>query len=367
MSGTAATRPRRRYSYPTAPRRVYWEITRACPLACTACTLNALPERHPRELTTSEARSLLREIRSFGDPPPELIITGGDPLCRPDLDELLTYARQELGLAPILWLGPTGRLTPTRLAQVQAAGARAVGLAVDDITPEGHDRHHAPGAFARTMEAIEAARAIRLDVHVNTMVTETSLVDLPKVFELIRTLDIAQWNVFFLVRTGGAKMLPPLKPLQAEVLLNWLYDCSRTATFRIEVMEAPQYRRIVFQRLREARVPLAEIHKAPQADQFGLREGNGILFISHVGDVYPSPFLPIVAGNIRGRSLTALYRRSPLFRELRDPSRLRGDCGRCEFRRICGGCRARAYAETCDWTAADPLCAYQPIGIQQAI
>lgn len=365
MKGSTATRPRRRYSFPMAPKRVYWEVTRACPLACTACSVGATPSRHPRELTTDEALSLLREIASFSDPPPELVITGGDPLCRDDIDVLVDHARK-LGIDVVLWVSPSGNMTHPRLRKVQAAGARAMGLALDDVTSEGHDRWHAPGTFKRTIQAITDIRNIGLEVHINTMVTHESLVELPGLYEYIRDLAVGQWNIFFMVPVGGTKEMPEVSAIQAEVLMNWIYDVSRTAHFPIDVLEAPQYRRIVFQRLREAGVPLGEISKTPQAAQFGLREGNGILFISHVGDVYPSPFLQVVAGNIRGRSLTALYRRSRLFKELRDPTRLKGDCARCQYRRICGGSRARAYAECNDWSVADPLCTYQPIGVQEA-
>lgn len=365
MNGSEASRPRRRYSYPMAPKRVYWEVTRACPLACTACSVGAMPSRHPRELTTDEGLSLLREIGSFSNPPPELVITGGDPLCREDIDVLVESAHK-LGIDVVLWVSPTGNLTRTRLKKVQTAGARAIGLSLDDVSAEGHDRYHAPGAFARTMQGIDQVLEAGMEVHINTMVTHESLVEIPALYEFIKDMHIAQWNIFFMVPIGGAKELPELNAIQAEVLMNWIYDVSRTAHFRIEVLEAPHYRRIVFQRLREAGVPLTEITKTPQAAQFGLREGNGIVSISHVGDVYPSPFFPLVAGNIRGRSLTALYRRSKLFKELRDPTRLKGDCARCQYRRICGGSRSRAYATHNDWSVADPLCTYQPVGVQQA-
>lgn len=316
-------------------------------------------------MSTDEIKGLVREIHDFNNPPPELVITGGDPLCRPDLDEIVAYA-SELGVRPVLWLGPTGHLTQKRLERLKDAGARVIALSLDHAEPEGHDRTHAPGAYKRTIEGLEAARTAGLQIHINTLVSDETLADVPRVFEKVCELHADQWNLFFLVRMNSSQGLEPVSPLQAEVLLNWLFDASRTAPMPIEVMEAPQYRRIVFQRLREAGVSLNDIAKDPQAAHFGLRDGNGIVFVSHVGDVYPAPFLPVIAGNIRGRSLTSLYRRSPLFRELRDPSRLKGDCSRCEFRRICGGSRARAYAQNKDWTGPDPLCSYQPVGIQQA-
>ncbi|NLN29074.1 MAG: radical SAM protein [Firmicutes bacterium] len=365
MNGSETSRPRRRYSYPMAPKRVYWEVTRACPLACTACSVGAMPSRHPRELTTDEGLGLLDEIGSFSNPPPELVMTGGDPLCREDIEVLVGHAHR-LGIDVVLWVSPTGNLTRSRLEKVKAAGARAIGLALDDVSADGHDRLHAPGTFQRTMEGIAQILDVGLEVHINTLVTHESMVDVPALYDFIKDMHIAQWNVFFLVPVKGTKSLSELNAIQAEVLMNWIYDVSRTAHFPIDVLEAPQYRRIVFQRLREAGVPLSEIAKTPQAAQFGLREGNGIVFVSHVGDVYPSPFFPLVAGNVRGRSLTALYRRSKLFKELRDPTRLKGNCARCQYRRICGGSRSRAYVTFNDWSVSDPLCTYEPVGVQQA-
>lgn len=365
MSVSEKTRPRRRYSFSKAPKQIFWEITRACSLACSSCPIGPVPNRHPRELSTEEARNLIKEIRTFSTPPPKLIITGGDPLCRADLDELVAYAT-ERGIKVALWLGPTGRLTANRLQTLKLAGADQVALSLDDVTAEGHDRLHCPGAHERTLNGLKDVRQAGLDVHVNTLVTDESLVDIPRLFEFLRTLHVDRWNIFFLVSTAENADLQQVNSLQAEVLMNWIYDVSRIASFPIEVMEAPQYRRIVFQRLRDAGVVLGDISKTPQADSFGIRDGNGMVFISHVGDVYPSPYLPLIAGNIRGRSLVSLYRRSRIFRDLRDPSRLKGDCSRCQFRRICGGSRARAYAETKDWSGTDPLCAYQPVGIESA-
>lgn len=365
MSGSGRKRPRRRYSFSKAPKRVYLEITRACPLACSSCPIGTTPNRHPRELTTEEAKALIKEIHSFSTPPPDLIITGGDPLCREDLEDIVA-STAEFGIEVVLWLGPTRHLTKERLQALKTSGAGKIALSLDDVSAEGHDRRHSPGSYDRTLQGLADARAIGLDIHVNTLICNESLVDVPKVFEKVRSLNVDQWNLFFLVPTSEKSDHQEINPLQAEVLMNWVYDVSRTAPFPIEVMEAPQYRRIVFQRLRDQGVPLTDIAKAPQADRFGLRDGNGIVFISHVGDVYPSPFLPIVAGNVRGRSLTSLYRRSQIFRDLRDPSRLKGDCSRCQYRRICGGSRARAFAASKDWTGTDPLCAYQPVGIKQA-
>lgn len=363
MSGSSPTRPRRRYSYSKAPLRVYWEITRACSLGCPSCPIRSTPNRHPRELSTDDAKGVLNEIHAFSTPPPELIIMGGDPLCRNDLEELLAYANEQ-GIETTLWLGPTDNLTPTRLKSLQSAGATTVALTVDDLTIEGHARRHTPGAYGRTWNAMQMVLQSGMKLHITTPVTDGSLVEVPHVYDTIRSLNVDQWNLLFLVRES--ERLQHINPLQAEFLFNWIYDVSRTAKFPIEVLEAPQYRRIVFQRLREEGVPLNDIPRSPQATHFGLRDGNGLLFLSHVGDVYPAPDFPLVAGNVRGRSLISLYRRSRLFRDLRDPAQLKGDCGRCQFRRICGGSRARAYAENNDWTVSDPLCSYNPIGITRA-
>jgi len=192
------------------------------------------------------------------------------------------------------------------------------------------------------------------------MVTADTLDDLPAVYDLAKALDVMRWALFFLIPVGRGMLLPQVSPDQAEQLCHWLAELIPKAPFQIKTTEAPHLRRVVIQRMLARGLSMAEIRRLPMARGFGVRDGNGILFVSHTGDVYPSGFLPAVAGNVRNQEITEIYRFSPVFRAIRDVDTIKGKCGRCEFRKICGGSRARAFGATGDFLESDPLCPYQP-------
>jgi len=343
-----------------APQRVYWELTRACDLACRHCRAEAIPQRDPGELTTAEGRRLLEALREFGDPGPRVVLTGGDPLKRPDFWELLEHG---VGLGLGVSVAPSGTpaLTPDAVRQLKRDGAEAMSLSFDGSDPGRHDGFRGvPGCFARTVEAAEAAVDAGIALQVNTLVSAETAADLPAIADLVGRLGAGRWSLFFLVQVGRGRVLTQLTPAACERLLAWAWERSRSATFAITTTEAPHYRRVALEGMRASGASRDEVRRSPIRRGFGIRDGNGIMFVSHVGDVTPSGFLPLVAGNVRTASPMAIYRDSPLFRQLREPARFGGRCGRCEFREICGGSRARAYAATGDPLGEDPLCPYEP-------
>ncbi len=346
--------------FTSAPRLVYWELTRACDLACTHCRAEAIAQRDPRELSTKEAQALLEELRAFGDPPPQLVMTGGDPLKRPDFFDLVRHGRA-LGLPVSVAPSGTPLLTREAIEALAASGVESMSLSLDGPTAETHDRFRGvAGCFDTTIKAANAMREAAIPLQVNTLVTAETVADLPRVFQLLLELGIMRWSLFYLIGTGRGRDLREIRPGQAEILHHWVYDLTKTAPFAVKATEAPHFRRVAYQRMRAEGWGEAEIRRTPVGRGFGIRDGNGIIFISHIGTVYPSGFLPVAAGNVRHRSPVSLYRHAELFTSIRDVDRYAGKCGRCEFRGICGGSRARAFAATGDVLGSDPLCPYGP-------
>jgi radical SAM protein with 4Fe4S-binding SPASM domain len=340
-----------RLSFDRAPLRVYWELTRSCDLACRHCRAEAVRRRHPRELTTVEGLHLLESLTAFGDPQPHLVLTGGDPLKRPDLWVLIAAA-SGLGLAVSVAPSATPLLTALEIRRLKAAGVDAISLSLDGSTPDRHDAFRGvAGTFERTLLAAQAARNVELPFQINTLVAEETLDDLPAIYLLATALGAARWSLFFLVSVGRGTVLQQITPTEGESVMRWLTELAgRGGTPVVTTTEAPHFRRVMLQH----RGPAARGHAA------GIRDGNGIMFISHTGDVHPSGFLPFSAGNVRSDDVVAIYRDSPLFRRLRQPDLFTGRCGRCEFHSYCGGSRARAYAASGDPFGEDPLCPYEP-------
>ncbi len=339
---------------------LYWEITRACDLACLHCRAEAMPFRDPRELSTERAVVFLRQLLDFGSPLPHLVITGGDPLKRPDLFEIVAEATH-LGLRVSLAPSVTALLTEDAIARLAQAGMVGMSLSLDAFTPDLHDRIRGiRGCFDRTLEAIHTVRRHSIPLQINTLVTADSLPDLPSLFRLVETLDVSRWSLFFLIAVGRGRVLRGITPADAERLCRWLVARAEECPFTIAPTEAPFYRRVAVARMRRAGITDEAIARSRIGRAFGVRDGNGILFVSHVGGVYPSGFLPVQAGDVHSAGVVDLYRDAPLFIALRDETRFNGRCGRCPFKAICGGSRARAYASTGDYLESDPLCVYQP-------
>ena len=350
-----------RFAYDQAPMLVYWEATQSCPLACVHCRATAQATPHPNELSTLEARALFREISDFKGNPPHVVITGGDPLRRADLFELIEYGT-ELGLSMSATPAGTESLTPQVVQQFKEAGVASLAVSLDGSTSAIHDAFRGvAGSYEWTLNGARAIIAAGIPLQINTMVTAQTLDDLPEIYRVVNELGITRWALFFLITTGRGTALDEITPAQSEQMLNWLWEINRApeTTFAVKTTEAHHYRRIGIQRMLH-RMDEATIMNIPFARSFGIRDGNGIVFVSHLGEVYPSGFLPIPAGNVRQDRLVDIYRNSALFKSLRDPDQMTGKCGECAFRIVCGGSRARAYAVTGDPLATDPLCPYQP-------
>ena len=351
MSQTMTVAARSAHVFDRAPVMLYWEITRACDLACKHCRADALANRDPGELDFLEAMGLLSQITDFGSPLPHLVITGGDPLKRRDLGDIVKQAVR-LGIPTSLAPSATRLLTAAALAKLQRAGLSGLSLSLDGSTARGHDRlRGVVGCFARTLTAARAATNLGLSLQINTLVSAETLPDLPAIYALLRPLPIQRWSLFFLIGVGRGSVLQNILPDQAEQTCHWLFTKAREAPFTVAATEAPFFRRVALERTNQPGL---------FARSFGIRDGNGIAFVSHRGAVQPSGFLPVVAGNVRNTPLVDLYRNAPLFSALRDTDQLRGKCARCPFKAICGGSRARAYAHSGDYLGADPLGAYEP-------
>jgi AdoMet-dependent heme synthase len=345
-----------------APFTIAWEVTRACAYACTHCRADAQPRRDPRELDTTESKHLIDMLAGFGTRP-ILVFTGGDPLMRRDVFELASHA-DERGLRVSLTPTATALSTRERMRQARAAGIRRVAFSLDAVDPDVHDRFRGfEGSFERTLAGIENARAEGMPLQINTTVCASNVDQLDRFAPLLEEWEVVQWSVFFLVPVGRGARLPMLTARGHETVLDWLCDLTGSAPFDVKATAAPQYRRIVRQRshrLAGAGFQFPDGLDRPGRGK-GVNDGRGFMFISHTGEVMPSGFLPLSAGNVRDRDPVAIYRDAPVFRELRDPTALKGKCGRCEYREVCGGSRARAYGVTGDYLAADPSCPYEPM------
>jgi AdoMet-dependent heme synthase len=351
-----------------------WETTQACDLVCVHCRACAQPLRSPLELTTNEAKALIDEIAQMQVP--VFVLTGGDPLKRPDVYELIEYAAK-LGVRASLTPSATPLLTLEAIDRLQGAGLARLALSLDGSTAEIHDAFRGvAGSFQRTLSAVRWAHEAGLSVQINTTITRRNLADFDAMVRLLETLDIVLWSVFFLVPTGRGQTDDLISAEEFECVFEKLFELSGRAAFDVKTTEAQHYRRYVAQRRAEERrhnlpsplagrnagvqpsvkAPSDGILRAPR----GINDAKGFVFISYQGDVFPSGFLPLAAGNVRKESLAKIYRDSPLFTALRDTSSLKGKCGECEFREICGGSRARAYALSGDPFAEEPCCVYQP-------
>ncbi|MBI3750130.1 MAG: TIGR04053 family radical SAM/SPASM domain-containing protein [Chloroflexi bacterium] len=361
IGGVGSVRPEG-YVFNRAPMLVYWETTLSCGLACRHCRAEANTNRAPDELTTAEGLQLLDRLTGFGQPYPHVVFTGGDPLRREDL-ELLVAAATARGIGASLAPAATSMLTAGRLAALKAAGIQTMSLSIDGSTPALHDGFRGvPGTFDATIEAAGIAHEVGLPLQINTLVTDETLSDLPATYELMKTLGIIRWSLFFLISVGRGSALNEISAGDGEKLNHWLYDLSKTSPFAIKTTEATHYRRVAIKRMQAEGLDNAAILATSVGRGFGVRDGNGIMFVSSNGTVFPSGFLPLAVGNVRVDDPVAIYRRHPIFQSLRAADLLKGRCGRCEYAEVCGGSRARAYAWTGDVLEADPLCPYVPSG-----
>ncbi len=356
------------------PYTVIWEVTRACDLCCVHCRAAAQKIRDSRELSATEGYRLINDIAAWGSP--VFVLTGGDPMKRPDLEDLICYAAKERKLRTSLTPSATPLVTKMRLKEIRNAGIARIALSLDGPAAAVHDDFRGEkGCFDRTIEIIRDLKDLDIPLQINTTVARQNIAVLPEIAKLVEGFGAVQWSVFFLVPMGRGKKDDMISPVQHEKIFHWLYDLTKKVPFDIKATAAQHFRRVAIARERRAgraaatdgRGRYVEVSGAGfryadgiQRPTQGVNDGKGLVFISHVGDVYPSGFLPIRAGNIREKSVIDIYRDSFLFRDLRNPDKLKGKCGVCEYRIVCGGNRARAWALTGDPLEEEPACVYVP-------
>lgn len=346
-------RPAEASSFASAPLVVIWEVTRACALACVHCRAEAIPRRHPGELTTGEGRRLIDRVAAFEPRKPLFVLTGGDPLRRRDVAELVRHGVAR-GLSVAMTPSGTAAVTRPRLEELRDAGLARIAISLDGSTAEAHDAfRRVRGSHRFTMRIVEDVRDLGLPLQINTTVSRQTVGDLPAIARTVERAGAVLWALFFLIPVGRATAEQGLAAPEIEEVLEWAAGLQGSVPFGIKTTEAPQYHRVLAQR---------GLGASPARGRAGraVTDGNGFLFVDHLGAICPSGFLPLAAGNVRSDDLVEVYRDHPLFRSLRDPAALGGRCGRCEFRTRCGGSRSRAYAATGDPLAEDPGCAFEP-------
>lgn len=360
-----------RSNFSEAPFLVIWETTRACDLACRHCRADAQPERDSGELSTAEAKRMLDDVRRFG--PLIVVLSGGDAMKRPDVVELVRHGAS-VGLRMAITPATTPLATRERLLELRDAGLARVAVSLDGATAASHDAfRRVDGSFEHGLRVLRTAREMGLSTQVNTVVARHDLDELPAMATLLGELGIVFWEVFFLIPMGRARPEDVASAAEFEAAFHQLYDLSAEVPFDIKATAAPQYNRVVLERkgaerragLRAEAVDVltdGAVHSLRDGigRARGVNDGDGILFVSHRGEIFPSGFLPIVAGDVRKDDLVRVYRESPLFRALRERERVKGKCGVCAYLPVCGGSRARAYAMTGDPLEAEPFCAYVP-------
>ena len=357
--GIGAVRPEG-WVYARAPMIIYWELTTACGLACQHCRATAMPDPGPGELSTAQALTVLDSIAGFGTPLPHIVFTGGDPLRRGDLDVLIAEAGIR-GIGVSLAPAVTPLLTRARLEEVRDAGVQAISLSLDGSDAMHHDGvRGVSGTFDATIQALEDAATLGIPVQVNTLVAAQTVDDLPAVYELLRQHTLNRWSLFFLISVGRGTQLEELSAGAAERVMHWLQKLNIDSPFQVKTVEAMQHRRVAVQEMRRHGVSEEEIEASPIGRGFGIRDGNGIVFIAHDGVVQPSGFMPLPLGTLPADNIVEIYRHHPDLVALRDVTQYKGRCGQCTYARWCGGSRARALAWTGDPLESDPLCPYVP-------
>ncbi len=335
------------------PAVVVWEATQACDMKCVQCRINSRPHRHPLELSTAEAFHLIDQIAKMKVP--LFALTGGDPLKRADLLPIVQYASRN-GLQSSLTASTTPLLVRQTVFDLGQSGLSRLAIGLDASTAPLHDSFRgSQGSYKRTLDAIAWCQEAKLPVQINTTLTRRNFADLDELIDLLVQKKIAFWNVFFLVPTARMQVSELLTADEHELAFARLFEASKRVNFEIKTTEGPHFVRYVVQQ--KAKTAPGS---TPSAAANYLYDGKGLVFVSHTGEVYPSGFLPLPAGNILWEPLAEIYQYSPVFRSLRDGSQLKGKCGRCEFKDVCGGSRARAFAMTNDPLAEEPRCAYTP-------
>lgn len=356
----AATRPshlRSRKSFDHSPMLVFYEMTQACDLVCQHCRACAQKRSDPGELSTKQSKRLIDQLTEFPEPP-MLILTGGDPLKRSDVFELVEYAVAS-GLQVSITPSATPLVTRDAIERLKFAGISRMAISIDGADAETHDANRGVvGSFARSLEILGDARELGVETQINTTLTPANFDQIEAMADRFSEFEIALWSVFFLIPVGRAGEMSRLNADECEQAFERLWVQSNRQPYLIKTTEAPHYRRFAIQ------------HRPPRSGSdaaspmpfipAGVNDGKGVMFVSHTGSIYPTGFLPALCGVFPAQSVVTVYQQSPIFKDLRNSDRLEGKCGMCEFRGVCGGSRARAYAVDGNMFAQEPDCSYIP-------
>jgi len=339
---------------------VFWETTNACNLKCVHCRASAVEDRGSDELSLEQSRSLLADIATFAKP--VIVLSGGEPLVREDIFGIARFGT-ELGLRMVL--ATNGTLVDAAVAaEMVASGIQRVSISLDGADARTHDSFRGlPGAFDAALRGIEFCKSAGMPVQINTTVAKHNLRQLPAVLELATRIGACALHLFLLVPTGCGKEISGremISPQEYEQVLSWLYDASKTASLSLKATCAPHYFRVMRQRAKLEGIKITPETHGLEAMTKGCLAGSAVCFVSYKGDVYPCGYFPVSAGNVLKMPLSRIWQESELFESLRNPGLLKGKCGRCEYARVCAGCRARAYAETGDFLGEEPYCVYEP-------
>lgn len=346
-----------------SPLLVFYETTQACDLACTHCRACAQTRANPSELSKEDSKTLIDQLAEFPKPP-MLVLTGGDPLKRQDIYELIDHARvRELDVS--ITPAATELATDGAIRRLRDAGISRLAVSLDGADAEMHDGLRCvAGSFRRTLEILRAARDLGLPTQVNTVVTRANWHQVNRMAELLADEGIVLWSVFFVVPVGRAAENYCLSAADTESVFTMLWEQSQRQSYLIKTTEAPHYRRFVQQQIKASGTRDEQRRQPGRGVPTGLNDGKGVMFVSHTGMIHPSGFMPIVCGIFPFENVVRVYQDSPIFRGLRETDRLEGKCGACEYRNLCGGSRARAFAATDNPFAQETTCVYVPCGYE---
>jgi heme b synthase len=340
-------------------RMIAWEVTRSCNLNCAHCRAAASCGPYSGELSTDKCLKIIDEIAAMASP--VIILTGGEPLLRPDIFEIASYGTNK-GLRMVMATNGT-LVTPAVAQKMIQSGIKRVSISIDGKDTHSHDAfRQQKGAFAGAMTGIAALKNAGMEFQINTTITSANLEQIKDILDLTKSLGAAAHHIFLLVPTGRGKELAgqTITAADYEEKLNWFHQESLSCEIQLKATCAPHYFRIRHQNksVESRKKPSGHFHEMTR----GCLGGITFCFISHVGQVQPCGYLELDCGNMKKKSFSAIWEKSEVFRNLRDYSKYGGKCGRCEFIKVCGGCRARAYEATGDYLAEEPLCIYQPKG-----
>lgn len=342
------------------PRLIFWETTTACNLKCIHCRASAADYRSPEDLTFEESTRLLDQIACFANP--VIVLSGGEPLVREDIFDIAAYGTM-LGLRMVLATNGT-LVTPNVATRMVDAGIQRISVSIDGPNASSHDHfRRVTGAFDEALAGIENAKNAGLPFQINTTITKQNIDDIPEILNLAVDMGAVALHIFLLVPTGCGKEIADeemIAPGQYEEVLNWFYDKTKEVKIGLKATCAPHYFRIMRQRAAQEGMAITPETHGFEAMTKGCLAGTGVCFVSHKGEVFPCGYLPVEAGNVRDTPFPEIWRDSELFKVLRNESLLEGKCGPCEFKSVCGGCRARAYAETGNYLTEEPYCTYTP-------